>query len=775
MNLARTLFGALLGRRLPITRGSLGLPGIEAPVEIARDRWGIPSIRAQSDADAWFGLGFCHGQDRSFQLELLQRVGRGTLAELVGPGAIPIDRLARRIGFYRSGVRQLAALTERNRAVIAAYAAGIGTGSGLGQRRRPNEFVILRAKPSPWDSADVLAVLKLQSFLLGSSWDVELARLRLLDAEGPEALAALEPRYPDWLPSSASPTAPAGPALDRIAADVEALRKVIGSSGASNVWALSGGRTATGRPILANDPHLAPSLPPHWYLCRIQTPEWTAAGATFVGGPAITSGHNGFCAWGLTAGLADNADLFIEEVGPDGCSVRDGNTFNACPVFEETIAVRGARPVTERVIETPRGSIVGPALEGEQRALSLRAVWLDPLPIEGLLNAHRARSFEEFRRSFAEWPGPSLSLAYADASGAIGWLLAGQAPVRRRGNGALPLPGWDPDAGWKAELIPLDQMPHGGGSEGFVASANARPAPASEGPFLGEDWLDGYRLARISEALRARSDWDVVSTQDLQLDTRSLPWEELRAMVLASPAVDAGARIALELLRDWDGKVSIDSPQAAVFELFLVDLTRRLMQELAPSDPELALARGFTPLQPQTGFAVRRVSQIVRLLRDRPPELPERDWDREIGFALSSAVALLHNRFGDDRRNWRWGRARPLTLHHPLGRRKPFDRIYNLGPLPCPGDANTVMQAAVDPLDPLGNPGAVPGLRVVVDVGNWERSRFSLPGGQSGNPLSPHYSDLLPYWISGRGVPIAFSEARSARASRRRLRLLPLE
>jgi penicillin amidase len=775
MTPARALLGLALGRRLPRTAGTLSVAGISGPVEIGRDRWGIPYIAAPDDAGAWFALGFCQGQDRAFQLETLLRLGRGTLSELAGPDALALDRLSRRIGFRHSAERQLPALSPDAAAIVAAYVRGINAGTTRGLPRRPHEFVLLRAWPTPWQPADVLALLKLQAFLLGSGWDTELARLRVLLEDGPAALQALEPVYPDWLPTSKEPWRAAGPALDRLEADAAHLNALLGLSGASNNWVLDGTRTASGRPILANDPHLAPMLPPHWYLCRLQTPAWAVAGAAFVGGPAITAGHNGFCAWGLTAGLVDNADLFIEEVGPDSRSVRQGDGFVPCAVRCEEIRVRGADTVLEEVLETPRGPIISPALRGEERALSLRAVWLDPLPVDGLLGVHRARSFEEFRRHFAAWPGPSLSMVYADLEGQIGWQLTGQSPRRRKGHGSLPMAGRDPEAGWDDELVPFHEMPYQAGSQsGFLASANNRPSAAGEGPFLGEDWLDGYRLARIAEAVAARRDWGIAETQALQLDVDSLPWRETRAAILGRQAVDADALAGLELLRRWDGRMDATSPAAAVFEVFLTEMIWRIAAAKAPCSAEYAVARGFSPLQPETTFGVRWTSLVSRLLREQPPGWFGHEWPQEIEAALGAAVRRLRKAYGPDPSRWAWGAVRPLTFRHPMAARPLLRPLFNLGPFPFGGDANTIGQASVDPLDPFGNPGAVAGLRLVIDVGDWDQSRFVLPSGQSGNPLSSHYADQHPLWRRGEGVPIAWSEDARRTAVRKRLTLLPL-
>ncbi|HVE68740.1 MAG TPA: penicillin acylase family protein, partial [Solirubrobacteraceae bacterium] len=295
----------LLGRRLPAASGSVSAPGLSAPVTIRRDRFGIPHVRASSDADAFFALGFCHGQDRSFQLETLLRAGRGELAALVGPGALEVDRMSRRIGFARAAAAQLAALGEREQGALASYANGVNAGRA---GRRPHELALLRTAPTPWTGADALAALGLVSLGLAGNWDMELGRLRVLERDGPDALRAVDPAYPSWLAVTGPPGSPAGTAVDRLSDDVAALASVVGGGGSNN-WAVSGSRTATGRPLVANDPHLSPTLPAFWYLVHLSTPEWSVAGASAVGAPGVPVGHNDVVAWGVTNSGADVVDL----------------------------------------------------------------------------------------------------------------------------------------------------------------------------------------------------------------------------------------------------------------------------------------------------------------------------------------------------------------------------------------------------------------------------------------------------------------------------------
>jgi penicillin amidase len=749
----------LLGRRLPKTQGTLRVPGLQAPVRIHRDRWGIPHIEADNDLDVSYAIGFCQGQDRTFQLELLLRAVRGTLCELVGGAALSIDRLSRRIGFHRAAAAQWPVIDGDIRAAIEAYARGVSAGATHGLPQRPHEFVLLRSQPTPWSPLDSLGFVKLISFTLAANWDIELARLKILLEDGPEALAALDPAYPPWHPVTAPPGQQAGPVLDRLSEELKTFSTFFRTGGGSNNWTVSASRTATGRPLLANDPHLDARLPPHWYLVHARTPGWSMAGAAFLGGSAVLSGHNGFAAWGITAGLIDNTDLFREQIGPDGRSVRQGDQFVPCEVRDEVISIRGGDSVTERVLITPRGPIISPALRDAGEALSLRAVWLDPRPIDGLMRLYRVRNFADFRKAAEHWPAASQNMVYADQTGVIGWQMFGQAPKRRKGWGLIPSPGWEMDAGWEPDLVPSDQLPHAQDPpQGFLATANNKPVQDGAGPYLSSDWLEGYRVASIVRELNARSDWDVPRTMALQMNQRAAAWDDLRDAVRSPSAGSPDVRRALDLLRKWNGHVSIDSPAATVYELFISEMAGRIARAKAPRTFPIVLGEALGPIVQYNFLCYRRTGHLARLLREQPDGWFARSWADEIADALSAVIRRLRNEHGDDPSSWAFGRLRTLTLHHPVSRKRWLAPFFNLGPFPFGGDADTINQGAVLPLDPLASADNIASLRMVVDVGAWSNSRFSLPGGQSGNPLSPHYDDLLPLWLRGEGVPIAWTE-----------------
>ncbi len=620
----------------------------------------------------------------------------------------------------------------------------------------------------------MLGVLSFLAFALASNWDIEMARLRILREDGPAALAALDPAYLAHLPVTAPPGALAGPSVDRLAADLAAFQRFAGAGGASNSWVVAPSRTATGRPILANDPHLPPALPSSWYLAHLRTPEWALSGACFVSQPAVSAGHNGFAAWGITAGHHDNTDLFVEEMGPDGRSVREGDRFVPCPVRREVIKVKGAPDVVEDVVITPRGPIVGPAFPGEVGAVSLSAVWAVARPMRGFYEFNRVKSFADFRALYDSAPCMSTSYVYADAGGHIGWMLVGDAPVRRSGHGLVPQPGWAPDAGWESEPIPSAAMPHALDPEaGFLAHANNQPIPGDTAPYLGTDWLEGYRQARIVEVLAARRDWTVATTLSLQLDVTSLPWREIRDVVLALPAVSADARAALALLASWDGLVAAGSPAASVFEIFLAEMVRRTARAKAPRSARWAMGDGTNLVLPHSLLALRRVSHLSRLVREQPDGWFRRSWSDEMIAALERAIHTLRQTRGPAPEAWTWGAVRPLWLRHLVGTAKPLGAVFNRGPFACGGDATTIPQASVDWLHPTGDPIGIASMRLVIDVGRWDDARVVLAGGQSGNPLSPHYDDLLTRWQRGEGVPLPWSPESVERGTRATLRLVP--
>jgi len=765
---ARLALGALLGKRLPILSGALAVPGVDGSITIHRDGFGVPHIRANTDHDAFFGLGFCHGQDRAGQLELTLRTVRGTLSEVIGKDGLAVDRLSRRIGFRRAAVAQLPTMRPQVRLQLEAYAEGIAAGTTHGSKARAHELVFLGCESSRWEAADVQAVSVLLCFALAANWDVELLRYEILQRDGRDALLALDAPYPGDMPAAKTPLRPAhargaSGSGGELLADLEALRAVFPLGAASNAWAVAGSKSATKRPLLAADPHLPPDIPVHWYLAHMATPEWRATGACFVGIPGIAIGHNEHAAWGVTAAHADNTDFFIEEIGADKQSVRQGDRFVACEVRKETIRVKGQPDVVEEILVTPRGPIVGKALAGPGEALSISATWLAARPYTGLFLAHRVKSRQDFHDLFREASTSSVNVVYADKDGSIMWRLGVDVPIRKRGHGTMPQPGWEAGAGWEDALVPFESMPFvDDPAEGFVASANNAPLErglAGEAAhFFGIDFLDGYRQRVIADALGSRDDWTLEAMQALQRDTRSIPWEQVKDAVLGLDVSDADAVVAKNLLLGWNGHMSESSAAASIWALFACRMMARVVRAKAPNTAGRALGAGFHEALPHNTMITRRMSHLCRLLREQPAGFFKEGWPNACERALADAARTLSGRHGKDPLDWAWGTARPLRFLHPMAKAvPPLDYALGEGPVPFAGDASTLQQGTLDLVEPLSNPLATPNLRVVIDVGGWENSRFALIAGQSQNPFSLHHFDHHDAWRAG-GLAIAWTE-----------------
>ncbi len=772
MSFSRLVFGLLFGKRLPRLAGKIMLEGPEYPISIDRDTWGIPYIRSKSVRDGWFGLGFCQGQDRSFQLEIIQRISRGTLSEMIGRPGLSVDRLSRRIGFQRSSSAQLQVLDDETRSYLEAYSEGINRGRSEGSRKKAHEFTLLRCEPSTFTPEDTLGTLKLFAFQMASNWDSELARLRILVNDGEQALRDLDQTYQDWHPISTTLESlqdMKSGSVDRLSEDMDNLLSVIGRSGGSNNWAISGEKTDTGRPILSNDTHLNPSLPCQWYLAKLETPEWQLAGAGIVGLPGFAAGHNGHISWGVTAGLGDNTDLYIENSEVLHAESRNSASEN----YTEQINIKGERPVCEVVKVTERGPIISPSLGFDEFAISIRSTWLKPESFPTLVNLPKARTFSDFQDSWDPWPFSTFNMVYSDTDGNIGWQFVGDMPIRSSGNGTIPGPGVN---NWLEHPIPLRDLPFRfNPDDGMVASANNKPMEEFQnGKFLGNDWVDGYRIKQIVDCLKSKNNWTIDDVMKLQMDRKALPWIELRDFIVNLTLRDPDAILARDFLTGWDGYLTEDSPGATVYQAFLMFMTKAIAENRAPTSYEWAMGKGFHPLNELTFFAPKRVGHLMENLRKRPEGwFSDSSWEKEAEKALSNTVCMLRTDYGDDSDNWSWGKCRKLTITHPAGSTKLLGMVFNLGPFPWGGDANTISQAASPPFDPFSHITTIATMRMSIDVGQWDDSRFVLPGGQSGNPASTHYADMLKLWRRGDGVPIYWDEARRRKQMKHKLLLTP--
>ncbi|MEZ4770305.1 MAG: penicillin acylase family protein [Caldilineales bacterium] len=765
-------------RPLARTKQDLVIDDLSAPVEIVRDRWGVAHIYAQTARDAYLAQGYVHAQDRLFQLEYSRLLARGTLAEALGPAALEADRWSRVIGVWRAAERDAAAVAPDDRAALAAYTAGINAFLEANQLRKPAEFTIVGHTPRPWRVQDTVGILKVLGWALSMNWEGELVRMQLIERLGPERAAELDPAlsYGDAAPGEHLDPA----ALETAGQLMAAYRSVAGWFGqspaaGSNNWVVGPQRVAGRQPMLANDPHLTVSIPSLWYENHLEAADGSlrVTGATFAGIPGVVSGHNADIAWGITAGRADNQDLYVEQSHPDDpTSFRTGDGWQPAIVLRESFAVRGqAEPVVEDVIITRHGPLINSLIPAEARAslppLALRWSGHEAgAAIAGLLALQSACDWTGFRAALACVGEPSMNFVYGDRAGNIGYQYAARVPQRRSGHGLVPANGWDDSHEWEG-FLPFDSLPSQlNPPDGFAASANNRPPQRADSPWIGADWDPGYRYERIVKLLQSKPRFTLRDFQRFQTDVYSGLAELLTPTFVLAEASSQLERRVLRELEGWNLRMEVDSFPAAAFEVMRLHLLDILLSEKL--GPVAASFKGRTisdifaasPFSGHTGpFLVRLLENETSWWYGDDDAGQPRTREAVLTLALQRTAVTLYEMIGKDPRKWAWGKVHQIEFSHPFGRGRVLHWLFNRGQYPVGGNDHTVWMTANELALPFGLVTTTATYRQVVQVGDWDRATAILSTGQSGQPGSPHYADHIDLWREGEQHPMLWSRA----------------
>jgi penicillin amidase len=749
---AAGLWWQLFKRPLPQTEGDLSVPGLDGTVEISRDRWGMPRVRAEGRHDLWFGLGFVHSQDRLFQMDIFRRVVSGRLAEISGPEGLPLDRFMRTIGMRRAALAEEAAMEPDTRSLLEAYCAGVNAAADCAAAR-PAEMQIMRTDLEPFRPADCLAGGKLFAFGMSTNWERELLRADLVRELGEERAAKLDPGYPVGNPVSMEPgIGYSGNAL-ALAEQIDRVRDVIGMpAGAtgSNNWAVSGERSATGRPLIAGDPHLPSAMPGFIYEVSLELGDRFARGGSIPGIPTIFFGQNNDVVWTFTNVMADCQDLFVEQVRGDEYLFED--EWYPLETTHEEIEVKGqAEPVRLEVRATRHGPIVNEQLGADDDPpLAFRWTALDAPSISeahfGLLDPRSGPELVEMLHSVAM---PVVNLIWADPE-SIGYKMIGHIPRRKGDCPDLPKPGWTGEFDWEG-VVPYGEMPAVTDPEaGYLVTANNRIVDDDYPHHVSSDWLDGFRAARIEQLILATDEHDLGSFQEMQTDLYSIPGDEVvHRLARLSPAGQRETQ-AIERLKSWDRRMRPDSVAASIYQAFMLRLSREFARA-AIGDRDLAeryLDRADNGFIEHVTSPWRFQSHILTLWGEGDSELIGRPWDELALDALRGALDDLTRLYGPAPEGWRWGEIHELKFPHALGDVNPaFDWVFNRG-LQAGGAQETVTQIAFDPNNPYDAIWA-PAWRMVADPSAPDRSRWQTFTGQSGHAWSEHYDDLQPRWLAG--------------------------
>lgn len=783
----------LVQRPVPQIDGELKFSCLDSPVEVLRDRHGVPHIYAQNRADLFRAQGIVHAQDRLWQMEQNRRIARGTLSELFGKAALDVDRFSRIVGFHRSAQLELETLDDETLQHLTWFCEGVNEYMRQRPGRLAAEFNLLRRQPEPWTPVDILAFAKVMGWSLSINWESELVRVQLLEHADAFRAAELEPEYPEYNPvitegvgsqDSVRMLSTAGLLLG----EYEKLKEWLGPQGArlgSNSWAVAPKHTTTARAILCNDPHLPLTIPGVWYENHLECPDFQVSGVSFPGTPGIIIGHNRHMAWGLTNAFPDVQDLYIERPHPDDPHLFEYNgEWEPAQVLREEIYVRNnPNPHVEEVVITRHGPIISRLVEGgTPHTLALR--WIGHEPggtVTALLRMNQATNWDEFDEALAEWSVPAQNVTYADVYGNIAYRMAGKVPIRANGLGLVPAPGWTDEYEWTG-VIPHQELPHLYNPEsGYIVTANNKLTGDDYPYFLGAEYFPGWRARRIEEMLRQKKRLNSQDMEVMQMDTTSLYAESLAPLLTRLQSSDPWEKAALNMLRDWSFRMEPESPAALIFHyvlLHLLDMT--FGDKLGPARSGY-FGEALSPLFIINGFMHRAETRLLEILTEHEESIwytdaatgRPRTRDELLQEAFSLSVKRIRKEVNANPRRWAWGRMHQVRYAHPLGSVRILSGFFNRGPFPVGGDGTTPNQTSYQPKLPPGLVQVVASYRQICDVGDWDATITVTTSGQSGHPFSRNYVDQIPMWLEGVYHAMPWTRPAVEQISKHKLVLAP--
>jgi penicillin amidase len=748
--------------------GEVAIPGLKEPVEVLRDRWGVPHIYARNADDLFFAQGFVTAQDRLWQMDWWRRVAVGATAAVLGRDGLEADRFARLVRYRGDPEKEWASYSPDARAIATAFTRGINAYIDHVGDRLPIEFQVLGYRPGRWRPEDCLG--RMAGLVMVRNFTTEIQRAELIAAVGVEKARRLAPVDPPAAYGPAPGLDLAG--IDRsVLAGFEAATRTppfrTGPRDGSNNWVIDGTLSASGKPLLASDPHRSLALPSLRYLVHLHAPGWNVIGSGEPALPGVAIGHNEHIAWGFTIVGTDQADLFVEETHPDDPTrYKVGEQWEPMTVVKETVAVKGEpRPVEVELRFTRHGPVLHQDAK-RRRAYALRWVGAEPggAGYLGALALDRARNRTEFLEALKSWKLPSENIVYADTEGHIGWVATALTPVRKKGDGLLPVPGASGEYEWQGWLD-VQQLPQSfDPAAHFLATANHNILPPGYPHFLAREWGVDFRYRRLKGLLESKPRFTLDDFQKMQHDEVTLPGRRLARLAGKLDLPDARLRALLREVAEWDGTLSRDSRAGAIYSVWLQELLADLFRPHVPTERLLTFVRG--------GYGI----EVMLDALEKPDafwfgEGPVAKRDELLRRTFMAVANKLKERLGAEPAGWRWGRLHTMTFTHPLSRLGPaYAGTFDLAPVERGGDGFTPNNARYNEKFQQIHGASY---RHVLDLADWDRGLATSVPGQSGQPGSPHYADLLPLWAEGKYFPLAFSRKKIEELTAHRLLLKP--
>jgi penicillin amidase len=753
-------------RSWPQVAGNISVSGLQAPVEVIRDHWGVAHIFAQNTHDLFFSQGYAQAQDRMWQMEFTRRIGSGRLSEVLGSETVGIDERIRTLGLRRAADRDWENMRGEDRAVLEAYAEGVNAYLDANRSHLSIEFSIFRVEPERWAAVDSLVIVKIMSWVLSENASIEISRARILAKAGETSAREMLPPYSEGAPVIVPPEVGNYDWLrGDLVAEFNSVAKTLGTVGASNSWVIAGNRTATGKPLLANDTHLDFLMPSNWYANGLHGGDFDVVGYSLAGTPGVSIGHNRRIAWGLTDLIADVQDLYVEKLDDQSNPKRYEfrGAWRPLERATEEIRVRGEKNVTVNTARTNRGPLVSRLSKfKDSRPLSLAWASLDSQSmIASLLLLNRAANWNEFRRSLSFWDGPNINFVYADVEGNIGYQAAARIPLRAPAHqGITPAPGWTGEYEWRG-FVPFEGLPHSFNPPAeFIVAANQKPVPDNYPYRLGYEWADPFRAIRITQMLSENKQVSLADSERMQGDTYHLLAKSLLPHILSIQPAGNLEAAALAELRSWNLNCDPDQAGAAIFQVWY----RFLVEETVGDELGRDLTIEYLEYYWVHGPAMMKLidENRSRLFDDLRTEVVETREDI-IHRSLTKTVAWLSERYGPDPRNWKWGRVHTMRLaHRPFGgvQIPILSDLFNYGPIAAPGGDRFTVNATWLTWDDSDHPfvaDAGASQRIVIDLGDWDRSVGINSTGQSEHLFHPHREDLIPLWQNLKCHPLLFT------------------
>ena len=754
-------FYYLITRSYPATTGTVDVPGVQADIQVFRDGYGVPHIFAGSDYDAYYAVGYVHAQDRLWQMELLRRAGQGRLSEILGEPALKVDRMFRTLGLWRQAQKTLPIVDEKTRNALQAYADGVTQYIVTHRGKYPVEFDLLNFEPEPWRIEHSLLISRLMAWELNYSRWVDMVLGQLVERFGAVKAQEIFPTWPEGapliIPDELKGKKFAAMANQLLEAD-QAYKELLGNAGlesGSNAWVISGSKSTTGKPILANDPHLLFSSPGRWYEMQVAGPDFDVSGATIAGVPFVIIGRNEHIAWGVTNAMLDDEDFYVEEVDSiqHPTKYRFNNGWRPIEEQLDTIIVKDAPPVLLTTYSTHRGPIINrmePAAQISRQLLSMRWVGSDiSNEPRAFYMINRANDWKGFLEGLRYFSVPAQNFVYADVDGNIGYYTGGRLPVRKTKSPTLPFPGWTDEFDWKG-YVPFEEMPHVlNPSDGYIATANNKIVSDSYPYHLSNLWEPDWRITRITDVLRKIPQLSPEDVERLQQDVFSPHAREIVPIVLkaydSTRVSDPDVQSTLTYFRNWNYEMRPNDVATTLFQAFLVRMIHNTFEdEMGPTLLGLYDTLATVPLESITKLMKKGSSQWFDNVNTPQVET----LDDIIHQSVVDAIHDLKTKYGGEIKEWRWGTVHQVEFPHVFSSNKLLHRIFTIGPFPVGGSHSTVDVAGFRLSQPFLNH-LGPSTRQIYDLSDLNNTRSVTPPGQSGQVFQHHYDDQIQLWLNG--------------------------